>query len=150
LRRGVFNTPHHATTPRLGLVIAIQSFRDFPGFSYRCHILCTDGCFYRNGVFPVIYAFKDGKSKVISNALERLAAMCSHVPNKGEQIVRYYGYHSDASQEKRHEAEEDALILCSNRVPSTRLQRLLLQYGCISVFSAFARLRSTCPPLAEK
>ena len=28
------------------------------------------------------------------DALEWLAAMCSHVPNKGEQMVRYYGYYS--------------------------------------------------------
>jgi hypothetical protein len=25
-------------------------------------------------------------------ALEWLAAMCSHIPNRGEQMVRYYGY----------------------------------------------------------
>ena len=27
-----------------------------------------------------------------TEALEWLAAMCSHVPNRGEQMVRYYGY----------------------------------------------------------
>ena len=25
-----------------------------------------------------------------------LAAMCSHVPNEGEQMLRYYGYYSPA------------------------------------------------------
>jgi hypothetical protein len=29
--------------------------------------------------------------KKVFDALEWLAAMCSHVPNKGEQMVRYYG-----------------------------------------------------------
>ena len=24
--------------------------------------------------------------------MQAFAAMCSHVPNKGEQMVRYYGY----------------------------------------------------------
>jgi hypothetical protein len=39
----------------------------------------------------VVYRSKDGKEEKIFDALEWLAAMCSHVPNKGEQMVRYYG-----------------------------------------------------------
>jgi hypothetical protein len=35
------------------------------------------------------------------DALEWLAAMCSHVPNKGEQMVRYYGHYSNVSRGKR-------------------------------------------------
>jgi len=34
-------------------------------------------------------------------ALEWLAAMCSHIPNRGEQMVRHYGYYSNLSQGKR-------------------------------------------------
>ena len=37
----------------------------------------------------VIYQSKDGKEEKVFEALEWLAAMCSHVPNKGEQMVRY-------------------------------------------------------------
>ena len=37
----------------------------------------------------VVYRSKDGKEDKIFDALEWLAAMCSHVPNKGEQMVRY-------------------------------------------------------------
>jgi hypothetical protein len=37
-------------------------------------------------------------------------AMCSHVPNKGEQMVRYYGYYSNVAPGKRKKAEEDDLI----------------------------------------
>lgn len=44
---------------------------------------------------------KDGKEKKTFNALEWLAAMCSHVPDKGEQMVRYYGYYSNVSRGKR-------------------------------------------------
>jgi hypothetical protein len=36
----------------------------------------------------VVYRSKDGKSLKSFDALEWLAAMCSHVPNKGEQMVR--------------------------------------------------------------
>jgi len=35
----------------------------------------------------VIYQSKDGKQEKLFDALEWLAAMCSHVPNKGEQMV---------------------------------------------------------------
>ena len=44
----------------------------------------------------VIYEFKDGKEEKIFDALEWLAAITSYVPNKGEQMVRYYGHYSNA------------------------------------------------------
>jgi len=37
----------------------------------------------------------DGKKEKVFDALEWLAAMSSHVPDKGEQMVRYYGYYND-------------------------------------------------------
>ena len=43
----------------------------------------------------VVYRSKDWKSEKTFDALEWLAAMCSHVPNKGEQMVRYNGYYSN-------------------------------------------------------
>jgi len=39
----------------------------------------------------VVYASKDGKSIKVFPAMEWLAAMCSHIPNMGEQMVRYHG-----------------------------------------------------------
>ena len=41
----------------------------------------------------------------IIDALEWLAAMCSHIPDRGEQMVRYYGYSSNVSRGKRKETE---------------------------------------------
>jgi len=164
-----------------GAVIAIQSFGDFLGFNPHLHILISDGCFHKNGMFSVspainndalekifrhmvlkmllakgkispdvialldkwrhtgfnaycgprilprqnksmenlaryiirasfsqermryqresgqvVYKSKDGKEIRVFDALEWLAAMCSHVPGKGEQMVRYYGYYSPA------------------------------------------------------
>ena len=35
-----------------------------------------------------IYRSKGGKKENVFDALEWVAAMCSHVPNKGEQMVR--------------------------------------------------------------
>ncbi len=46
----------------------------------------------------VEYQSKDEKETKMFNALEWLAAMCSHVPNKDEQIDRYYGYYSNVAQ----------------------------------------------------
>ena len=40
----------------------------------------------------VVYAAKDGKSVKVFPAMEWLAAMCSHIPNRGEQMVRCYRY----------------------------------------------------------
>ena len=178
-----------------GAVIAIQTFGDFLGFNPHCHILCTDGCFYGNGMFrvaptfelkdlegifqhkvlkmllskgkitqslvdmlmtwrhsgfnvfcgpriyprkeeamenlaryiirasfsqermtyikeesKVVYESKDGKSQKVFDALEWLAAMCSHVPNKSEQMVRYYVYYSNVSRGKRQKENQDGLI----------------------------------------
>lgn len=36
--------------------------------------------------------------------------MCSHVPNKGEQMVRYYGYYSNVARGKRKKQDQDDLI----------------------------------------
>ncbi len=60
----------------------------------------------------VIYQSKDGKQEKTFDALEWLAAMCSHVPNKGEQMVRYYGHYSNASRGKRKKKDRDRLIPC--------------------------------------
>jgi len=58
----------------------------------------------------VIYQSKDGKDEKVFDALEWLAAMCSHVPNKGEQLVRYYGHYSNVSRGKRKKNDQDGLI----------------------------------------
>ncbi len=49
----------------------------------------------------VEYTFKDWKNLKTFDALEWLAAMCSHVPNRGEQMVRYYGHCSNVSRGRR-------------------------------------------------
>jgi len=43
----------------------------------------------------VIYKSKKGNQTKTFDALEWLAAMCSHVPNRGEQMIRYYGFYSN-------------------------------------------------------
>jgi hypothetical protein len=53
---------------------------------------------------------KDGKEDKVFDALQWLAAMCSHVPNKGEQMVRYYGHYSNVSRKKRKKEDQDGMI----------------------------------------
>ena len=48
-----------------GAVIAIQTFGDLLGFNPHCHILCTDGCFYGEGMFRVAPAFNLKNLEVI-------------------------------------------------------------------------------------
>jgi hypothetical protein len=50
---------------------------------------------YIPGQALVTYHSKNGKDKKTYDTLERLAAMGSHVPNRAEQSVRYYGYYSN-------------------------------------------------------
>ncbi|MFH1930349.1 MAG: transposase zinc-binding domain-containing protein [Pseudomonadota bacterium] len=41
-----------------GAVIAIQSFGDFLGYNPHLHVLCSDGCFYGDGMFRVAPRFE--------------------------------------------------------------------------------------------
>ena len=50
------------------------------------------------------------KEEKVFDALEWLAAMCSHCPNKGEQVVKYYGHYSNVSRGKRKKQNQDELI----------------------------------------
>jgi len=58
----------------------------------------------------VIYQSKDGKKEKVLDALEWLADMTSHVPNKGEEMVRYYGHYSNVARGRRKKQDQDGLI----------------------------------------
>jgi hypothetical protein len=63
----------------------------------------------------VVYRSKDGAEQKVFDALEWLVpplAGCSHVPDKGEQMVRDYGYYSNVSRGKRNRQNQDGLIPC--------------------------------------
>jgi hypothetical protein len=58
----------------------------------------------------VVYTAKDKKTSKSFPALEWLASMCSHIPNRGEQMVRYYGYYSNVARGKRKAKGMDDVI----------------------------------------
>jgi hypothetical protein len=49
----------------------------------------------------VEYRSKNGVKTEVFDVLEWLAALCSHVPNRGDQMVRYYGYCGNVSRGRR-------------------------------------------------
>ena len=59
-----------------------------------------------------LYRSKDGKKESVFDTLEWLAGMCSHIPNKSEQMVRYYGYYSNVSRGKRKKENQDEWMPC--------------------------------------
>ncbi len=59
-----------------------------------------------------MYKAKKGPKTKNFDAHEWLAAMCSHIPNRGEQMVRYYGYYSNVSRGNRRQENRDDSIPC--------------------------------------
>lgn len=51
---------------------------------------------YRSKMNPVLK-----KNFAIFPVLDWILAITAHIPNKGEQLVRYYGYYSNVSRGKR-------------------------------------------------
>jgi hypothetical protein len=48
----------------------------------------------------VVYTSKDVWTNKSLPALEWMANLCSRIPNRGDPIVRYYGYYSNVSRGK--------------------------------------------------
>jgi hypothetical protein len=67
----------------------------------------------------VIYQSNDDKAKKVFDALELLAVMCSQVPNKGEQMVRHYGY--------------SYILYISHRAPKFQFQLLIVSFAKFNI-----------------
>lgn len=63
-----------------------------------------------DGVAKVFYESKDGKATKTFDALDWLAQLTTHIPNRGEQMVRYYGYYSNKSRGLRKKAGTDDTV----------------------------------------
>ena len=65
-----------------------------------------------NEVGKIIYKGKNSREIQAFDALDWLARLVTHIPNKGEQFVRYYGYYSNKSRGQRKKAETDDPLKC--------------------------------------
>ena len=63
-----------------------------------------------DAVSKVLYQSKDGTSTKTFDALDWLAQLVIHIPNKGEQMVRYYAYYSNKSRGLRKKAGTDDAV----------------------------------------
>jgi len=57
---------------------------------------------YRSKMNPVLK-----RNFVVFDVLDWILAITTHIPNKGEQLVRYYGFYSNVSRGKRKKAQPD-------------------------------------------
>jgi len=60
-----------------------------------------------DGVAKVIYQSKNGGTSKTFDALDWLAQLVTHIPNRGEQMVRYYGYYSNKCRGMHKKAGTD-------------------------------------------
>lgn len=61
----------------------------------------------------VIYKSKDGTNSKEFDATDFIASLCSHIPNMGEQMVRYSGFYSNVcrGRRKRKNCDEADFII---------------------------------------
>jgi len=55
----------------------------------------------------VVYKSKDGKNTKEFEAVDFIASLVSHIPNRGEQMVRYLGYCSNVCRDRRKKQSGD-------------------------------------------
>jgi hypothetical protein len=78
-----------------------------------------------DGQAKVIYRSKDGSTSKTFKALDWIAGLVTHIPNKGEQMVRYYGYYANKSRGMRKKAGLDDQVpaLVEAGISSTAFRR---------------------------
>jgi hypothetical protein len=64
----------------------------------------------KSGAAKVIYESKSDTSSKTFEALDWLAQLTTHIPNRGEQMVRYYGFYSNKMRGMRRKAGEDNAV----------------------------------------
>ncbi len=76
---------------------------------------------------------------------EDAPALSSHIPSKGEQMVRYYGYYSNVSRGRRKKAGQDGLVPLHERITPGKARAAPLLWGALP----FASLRASREQLLE-
>ena len=63
-----------------------------------------------SGAAKVIYQSKSDSSSKTFDAIDWLAQLTTHIPNRGEQMVRYYGYYSNKMRGMRRKTGADDAV----------------------------------------
>jgi len=79
----------------------------------------------KNAVSKVIYRSKNGKTSKTFTALDWLAQLTTHIPERREQTVRYYGYYSNKCRGMRKKADKDniAPAVCNSEVSGKEFRK---------------------------
>ena len=84
----------------------------------------------------ISYTFSSATSSFITetkiknktfNALEFLAQLVSHIPNRGEQIIRFYGVYSNAYKGKANNLTEVEIIEAAEKRRKNKYRARLIQ-----------------------
>jgi len=74
---------------------------------------------------PLIAYFRWKSNQTFFDALDWLAQLATHIPTKGEQMVRYYGFYSNKSRGLRKKAGTDDAVpaLIESEVSSKEIRK---------------------------
>jgi hypothetical protein len=102
---------------------------------------------YRQDSKTVLYRSKMNpvtkRNFAIFPVLDWIATLTAHIPNKGEQLVRYYGYYSNVSRGKRKkEKPEEQEIIALDPQPVSKELKKRWSYVIRKVYEADPL---TCP-----
>lgn len=86
-----------------GVVAVIQTFGDRINFHPHIHVLISEGGTAPDGAFHRVCRFHDEVIQEIFTH-EVFARVTSHIPDKGQVMVRYYGLYSNAHRGKMRKA----------------------------------------------
>jgi len=126
---------------------------------------------YRADQAKVTYCSKDRKEKKTYDALEWLAAMLCHVPERGQQSVRYYGAYANSTRAgsengklrgrtvgsitcpvKTQHSFQYIILLAFQRIPCSRalfLQNTLMHWSISSSRDGHYRFMTTSGPCSR-
>jgi hypothetical protein len=78
-----------------------------------------------DGITKVIYQSKNGNTSKTFDALDWLAQLVTHIPNKGEQMVPYYGYYFNKSRgiHKKAGSDDQVPVLIESEITPKRFRR---------------------------
>jgi len=115
-----------------GGILVPQTFGGMANWNPHVHALITDACWDRKGNQFAMSKISDGDLKVdVSDPLEWIARITSHIPRKGAKQIIYYGAYSQAwrGRERRQgilpkvSTEEEPASSVKDRSSSSRRRR---------------------------